>query len=98
MFFGNADELSREVSELFREVDMLTLDLVGVTDIDFSAATILQYEWARSRRAGRHLILSNVLPQLAALLTRADNGAAVPTSAILADLHSPLRWLGGGTF
>jgi anti-anti-sigma regulatory factor len=93
MFFGNADELSREVSELFRDVDMLTLDLIGVTDIDFSAATILQYECARSKKAGKLLLLCNVLPQLVDLLTTADTAAVVPASAILPDLDSALEWM-----
>ena len=93
MFFGNADELSREVSELFRDVDMLTLDLRGITDIDFSAATILQYEWARSSRAHKRLLLCNVLPQLADLLTTTDNGSAVPAWAIMPDLDSALEWM-----
>jgi sulfate permease, SulP family len=94
MFFGNADELSHEVSELFREVDMLALDLSGVTDIDFSAATILQYESARSRGSGKQLLLCNVLPQLAELLTTAEtSAAAVPSSAIMPDLDAALEWM-----
>jgi SulP family sulfate permease len=93
MFFGNADELSREVSELFRDVDMLTLDLRGVTDIDFSAATILQYESVRSRRADKRLLLCNVLPQLVELLTTADTAAAVPSSALMPDLDTALEWM-----
>jgi len=93
MFFGNADELSREVSDLFREVDMLTLDLGGVTDIDFSAATILQYEWARSHRSEKRLYLCNVLPQLAELLTTAGTAAAIPSTAIMSDLDTALEWM-----
>src|ERR1700693_1972772 len=89
MFFGNADELSRDVSELFRDVDLLTLDLQGVTDIDFSAMTILQHEWAKSRRANKRLLLCNVLPQLVDLL----NAAAVPSSAIMPDLDTALEWM-----
>ncbi len=34
MFFANADELSRDIHDLFREADMLTLDFRAVTDID----------------------------------------------------------------
>jgi sulfate permease, SulP family len=94
MFFGNADELSHEVSALFREVDMLALDLSGVTDIDFSAATILQYESARSRGSSKQLLLCIVLPQLAELLTTAEtSAAAVPSSAIMPDLDAALEWM-----
>jgi SulP family sulfate permease len=93
MFFGNADELSREVHDLFREVDMMVLDLRGVTDIDFSAATILQYEWARSHRTGKHLLLSNVLPQLIELLTTSDNTTAIPSTALMPDLDTALEWM-----
>jgi sulfate permease, SulP family len=94
MFFGNADELSHEVTELFRTVDMLALDFSGVTEIDFSAATILQYESARSRVAGKQLLLCNVLPQLVELLTTAETAAAaVPSSAIMSDLDAALEWM-----
>jgi MFS superfamily sulfate permease-like transporter len=93
MFFGNADELSNEISELFAEADMLVLDMRGVTDIDFSAATILQYESTRARRSGKRLLLSGVLPQLVGLLTEADGGARVPRSAIFPDLDAALEWM-----
>ena len=81
------------MSELFRNVDMLTLDLRGVTDIDFSAATILQYECVRSRRADKRLLLCNVLPQLVELLTTAGTASAVPSSAIMPDLDTALEWM-----
>jgi sulfate permease, SulP family len=94
MFFGNADELSHEVSELFRGVDMLALDFSSITDIDFSAATILQYESARSRLSGKQLLLCNVLPQLVEVLTTAETAAAaVPSSAIMPDLDAALEWM-----
>jgi MFS superfamily sulfate permease-like transporter len=94
MFFGNADELSHEVSELFGEVEMLALDFGGVTDIDFSAATILQYDSSKSRAAGKQLLLCNVRPQLIEILTTAETAAAaVPLSAIVPDLDAALEWM-----
>jgi SulP family sulfate permease len=93
MFFGNADELSREIGELFAEVDILTLDLRGVSDIDLSAASILRYEVAKSRKHGKTLLLSSVPPGAREMLThpQSGGGAAVPSSMIFVDLDSALE-------
>ena len=90
MFVGNADALLREVSELFRHVDMLTLDLI--TDIDFSAATILRYGVGEKPPGGQ----AGAFLQRFATARRAPHHcdtAAVPSSAIMPNLDTPLAWM-----
>jgi SulP family sulfate permease len=93
MFFANADELSRDIHDLFREADMLTLDFRAVTDIDVSAAAILQHEAARSRRSGKRLIFASLRPELVDLLTSQENGAPISADAIFADADTALEWM-----
>ena len=93
MFFGNADELSAEIGQLFGEVDMLTLDLRGVSDIDLSAASILRYEVAKGHKHGKTLLFSSVPPAAREMLTDAQSGGGgpVPSSVICTDLDSALE-------
>ncbi len=93
MFFANADELSHDINDLFREADTLLLDLRAVTDIDVSAAAILQHEAARSRRGGKRLLLASLRPELADLLKSNENGVPVPADAIFADADAALEWM-----
>jgi sulfate permease, SulP family len=93
MFFGNADELSNEIDGLFRRVDMLVLDFADVTDIDFSAASILRYELAKSARHRKMLLFSSLSPAAHELLTDPQSGAAAPASVIFADLDAALEWM-----
>jgi SulP family sulfate permease len=93
MFFANADELSRDIQDLFREADVLTLDFRAVTDIDVSAAAILQHEAARSRRSGKRLLFASLRPELAELLRSTENGAPVSADAIFIDADAALEWM-----
>jgi sulfate permease, SulP family len=93
MFFANADELSREINELFRDVDMLALDMRAVTDIDVSAATILQHEAARSRRSGKHLLFASLLPELEETLNNPESGGPLPPGSIFVDADAALEWM-----
>lgn len=93
MFFANADELSREINELFREADMLTLDMRAVTDIDVSAAAILQHEAARSRRGGKRLLFASLQPELVDLLKSRENGVPLSSDSVFADADAALEWM-----
>jgi sulfate permease, SulP family len=93
MFFANADELSQDIHGLFREADMLTLDFRAVTDIDVSAAAILQHEAARSSRGGKRLLFASLRPELVDLLKSNENGVPVPAEAIFADADAALEWM-----
>jgi CRP-like cAMP-binding protein len=64
LFFGNADDLSAKVKMLFREADMIALDMRGVSDVDVSGANILAnlisknldsaLEWMEEKSLLRH--------------------------------------------
>jgi sulfate permease, SulP family len=93
MFFGNADELARELDQLFSQVDMLLLDLDRVDDIDFSAAAILRHAIAKAARRGKILLLSGATPDTREMLTGPQSGGSVPASAFLPDVDTALEWM-----
>ncbi|HZB93411.1 MAG TPA: SulP family inorganic anion transporter [Stellaceae bacterium] len=93
MFFANADELSREIHNLFREADMLALDLRAVTDIDVTAATILQHEAVRARRTGKRLLFASPLPELEERLNSSESGGPLPPDSLFADADTALEWM-----
>jgi MFS superfamily sulfate permease-like transporter len=82
LFFGNADELSRTVRELFERCDSIVLDLRGVSDIDVTGANILQGLLAASRASGKTLLFCSVPPVQAGLSDRA-----------FPDLDAALEWM-----
>ncbi|HWI26195.1 MAG TPA: SulP family inorganic anion transporter [Stellaceae bacterium] len=93
MFFANADELSREINDLFRQVDMLALDMRAVSGIDVSAATILQHEAARSRRGGKRLLFASLSPDIAESLNSSESGGPLPPDSVFADADAALEWM-----
>ena len=46
LFFGNAEDLAREIKDLFLRADMIALDMRAITDIDVSGANILKHAGA----------------------------------------------------
>jgi SulP family sulfate permease len=88
LFFGNADDLSRIVSDLMADRDMILFDLRGISDIDVSGATILGDVVARSRKRGKTVVFCNVpaaRPDLATAIAQAN--------AVEADLDRALEWM-----
>jgi SulP family sulfate permease len=93
MFFGNADGLSRVISDIFKEADMLVLDLSAVDDVDFSAATILRHEITKSLRHGKTLLLSGASPEALELIGGGGDGVGVPAATAFADVDTALEWM-----
>jgi MFS superfamily sulfate permease-like transporter len=93
MFFGNADELSRVIGEIFRDADMLALDLAAVDDIDFSAATILRNEIGKGLRHGKTLLLSGASPAALEMISGGPEGLGVPAATVFADVDAALEWM-----
>lgn len=92
LFFGNADDLARDVKRLFARADMVALDLRAVTDIDISGANVLRNLVNRSRDLGKRLLFCNVPPwQAAVIRSIVDDPAAKEASA--RDLDSTLEWM-----
>lgn len=93
LFFGNAEDLAREIKELFGCADMIALDLRAITDIDVSGANILNTLVNRSRQHGKRLFFCNVpAAQMAIVRDLFDSPEAADT-AIKPDLESTLEWM-----
>jgi SulP family sulfate permease len=89
LFFGNADDLSATVSELFDEADTIILNLHGVADIDVSGATILHNLVERSRKRRKDLLFCNIPPVFA---KRLDKIAGTNPSSVFPDRDAALEW------
>lgn len=90
LFFGNADDLSHTLTDLFKQADMIVLDFRGISDIDVSGANILCNSYNRALKLGRRLLFSNVSQaQLSTIVTVVGGNA----SAIFNDLDSALEWM-----
>jgi anti-anti-sigma regulatory factor len=60
LFFGNAEDLSTKVRQLFAKADMVALDMRSVADIDVSGANILANVASKSRARGKSLLFCAV--------------------------------------
>ena len=93
LFFGNAEDLAREVKDLFSRCDMVTLDMRAITDIDASGANILSTLVRRSRLHGKRLFFCNVAPQQMAIMRDLFDSADAADDAIKPDLETTLEWM-----
>jgi MFS superfamily sulfate permease-like transporter len=93
LFFGNAEDLAREVKDLFSRCDMVTLDMRAITDIDASGANILSTLVQRSRSYGNRLFFCNVPLQQGAIMRDLFDSADAAEDAIKPDLETTLEWM-----
>jgi CRP-like cAMP-binding protein/anti-anti-sigma regulatory factor len=93
LFFGNAEDLAREVKDLFLRCDMVTLDLRAITDIDASGANILSTLVRRSRLHGKRLFFCNVPPMQYAVMRDLFDSVDAADDAIKPDLETALEWM-----
>jgi sulfate permease, SulP family len=93
LFFGNADDLSAKIKQLFQEADMLTLDLRGVSDIDVSGATILENILAKSRGLKKDLLFCEVPSAHIGIVKNLVHKAARNEDPIKSDLDASLEWM-----
>jgi MFS superfamily sulfate permease-like transporter len=93
LFFGNAEDLAREVKDLFAHADMIALDMRTITDIDVSGAHILSTLVGRSRQRGKHLFFCNVPAEQMAIVRDLLGDENAADAAIKPDLDSTLEWM-----
>jgi sulfate permease, SulP family len=93
LFFGNAEDLAREVKDLFSRADMVALDMRAITDIDVSGANILSTLVRRSRQQGKSLLFCNVPPAQMAIVQDLFTGADAADAAIKPDMETTLEWM-----
>lgn len=93
LFFGNADNLSREVKLLSEHVDMIALDMRGITGIDLSGFNILRNLINRGRGRGKRLLFCNVPISLSSMVRNLFDQQDLADAAIKIDLDSALEWM-----
>ena len=93
LFFGNAEDLAREVKDLFSRADMIALDMRAITDIDVSGANILNTLVRRSRLHGKHLFFCNVPAAQMAIVQDLFDSTDAAAAAIKPDLETTLEWM-----
>ena len=93
LFFGNAEDLAREVKELFSRADMVALDMRAITDIDVSGANILHTLVQRSRLHGKRLFFCNVPAAQIAIVRDLFGSADAADASIKPDLETTLEWM-----
>jgi len=93
LFFGNADDLSARIRQLFNEADMVALDLRGVSDIDVSGATILENIIAKSKGWKKELLLCEVPAAHRNVIRTVVRKAAKTEEPIKSDLDAALEWM-----
>jgi MFS superfamily sulfate permease-like transporter/CRP-like cAMP-binding protein len=93
LFFGNAEDLAREVKEVDQNVDMIVLDMRAVTDIDVSGATIIGNLMRHGRERGKKLLFCNVLEDHLPIVRRLFERDEAAEAALKPDLESALEWI-----
>jgi sulfate permease, SulP family len=93
LFFGNADDLSATIRQIFNEADMIALDLRGVSDIDVSGATILENVMAKSRGWKKDLLLCEVPAAHGNAIGTLVRKAVRSEDPIKPDLDAALEWM-----
>lgn len=93
LFFGNAEDLSARVKQLFVEADMVALDMRGVTDIDVSGANILANLAGRTRVRDKKLLFCGVPESLQAIVGGVLPKGAAADMSVHRDLDAALEWM-----
>ncbi len=93
LFFGNAEDLSAKVKQLFMQADMVALDMRGVSDIDVSGANILANLARKSRAQNKNLLFCGVSEPLYAVINGVLPNGATADVSIPRDLDAALEWM-----
>jgi SulP family sulfate permease len=93
LFFGNADDLSAKVRQLFTHADLVAIDMRRVSDIDVSGANILANLAARSRAQEKQLLFCGVAEPLHDIVKGVLPKGAAAEACIHRDLDAALEWM-----
>ena len=93
LFFGNAEDLSAKVRQLFVQADMVALDMRGVGDIDVSGANILANLAGKGRAQRKHLLFCGVPEPLRAIVAGVLPNGADADASVHRDLDAALEWM-----
>ncbi|MGM4989295.1 SLC26A/SulP transporter family protein [Tardiphaga sp. 841_E9_N1_2] len=92
LFFGNADDLSLRVKDLFNSTDMILLDMGAISDLDVSGVNALRTLRQKAAEKKRRLIYCNVRPVHAAIIGNGI-GHDPASPSMTQDLDSALEWM-----
>lgn len=92
LFFGNADDLSLRVKDLFGDSEMILLDMAAISDIDISGVNALRTLRQKAAEKKRRLLYCNVRPVHAALIGN-ELGSDPTLPPMTQDLDSALEWM-----
>jgi anti-anti-sigma regulatory factor len=92
LFFGNADDLSLRVKDLFNSTDMVLLDMGAISDLDISGINALRTLRQKATEKKRRLIYCNVRPVHAAIIGNGI-GHDATSPPMTQDLDSALEWM-----
>jgi len=93
LFFGNAEDLSIKVKQLFVHADMIVLDMRAITDIDVSGSNILRNIVSRSREQGKRLLFCNIPAAQTTIVRNLFDQQESADAALKIDLESALEWM-----
>jgi sulfate permease, SulP family len=93
LFFGNADDLSAKIKQLFQKADMIALDMRGVSDIDVSGATILENIFNKTGAMKKNLLFCQVPSAHMDVIQNVVRKGAKAENPIKDDLDSSLEWM-----
>ena len=93
LFFGNAEDLSAKVRQLFLQADAVALDMRGVSEIDVSGANILANLANKSRAQNKNLLFCGVSERLQAIVRGVLPKGAAADVSIHRDLDAALEWM-----
>jgi sulfate permease, SulP family len=93
IFFGTAEKLARQIeAEVSTEATFVILDLRRVNELDSTGAAVLMQTARRLRGGGRHLLLSH-LEDNAAAVSAARHAGWMPTrDTVFTDTDAALEW------
>ncbi len=89
LFFGNADDLATELRGYDDAADVIVIDMLRVTSVDTSGATVLQQIAARCRLRRKPLLVCASNPAYARIVAAAIKG---PETILCPSLDSALEW------
>jgi sulfate permease, SulP family len=92
LFFGNADDLARRVTQLFDSADSVLLDMRAISDLDISGINVLRTLRDKAREKRRQLTFCNVKPVHATIIGNAI-GFDLALPLMTQDLDSALEWM-----
>lgn len=93
LFFGNADDLSNEVSRLLTKADAILLDFKGISDIDVSGAQVLGTIFQKARSQGKKILFCNALETTSGVIAAIASKNRLSEPLVFPDRDTALEYI-----